>query len=210
MSHELRTPIIIARGQIELLRGKRGASSESEIALDELERIERIVERLLVLARAEHPDALSRTRIDAESFLEDRFVRWSDSVPRPWRLGELAAGTILVDGDALAAALDALIENAVKHTSRSQAICLSARVEGGDELVIEVADEGTGIPPEALDHIFERFARADPMHERGTRGTGLGLAIVDAVAKSHGGGCTVESRPGRTLFALRLPGFTPQ
>jgi signal transduction histidine kinase len=206
VSHELRTPVVIARGHLELLRGKRGSSAESEVALEELERIERIVERLLVLARAEHPGALVRQSVDVESFLEDRFVRWSDAVPRPWRLGKLPAGRIMVDPDAISAALDALIENAVKHTSPSGAITVTARIDGRDALVIEVTDEGSGIPPDALEHVFERFACAEPI--LGPHGNGLGLAIVDAVARAHGGACTVESSPAGSTFALRLPDFT--
>jgi two-component system OmpR family sensor kinase len=209
VSHELRTPITIARGHVEmLLRRSPRRNGDVGVALDELERIERIVERLLVLVRAGEPRTVARERLDAEGFLEDRFVRWSDTVPRPWQLGALAPGTLIGDGDALRAALDALIENAIKHTTPAQAIRVSSRLDRG-ELVVEVADEGPGVAPEALEHIFERFARADPGRSFGSDGLGLGLAIADAVARVHGGACTVSSSPAGATFALRLASFEP-
>jgi signal transduction histidine kinase len=174
--------------------------------LDELERIERIVERLLLLARAEQPAFVRLERLDAHALVEDRFVRWSDTIPRSWELGHLAVGTIRGDADALIAALDALIENAVKQTSASQAIRLSSEAEG-DVLVIHVGDEGPGIPPEARARLFERFARADSPRNRQLGGVGLGLAIVGAVAKAHGGSCRVSSSSSGSTFSLRLPGF---
>ncbi len=208
VSHELRTPVTIARGHLENHRRLRGPNPESGVAIDELDRIERIVERLLVLARAGEENALTRQRLDAEDFLEELFVRWSDTVPRPWQLGALARGELTADGDALRAALDALLENAVKHTTTSQHIRLSSRAEPGG-LLIEVADGGSGIPEEALDRIFERFARADRDRDARVAGTGLGLATVDAVARAHGGACSVRSGGGGSTFALRLPSFEP-
>ncbi len=77
-------------------------------------------------------------------------------------------------------------------------------------MLIEVQDEGCGVPPQALDRIFDRFARSDPARTRSDGGVGLGLAIVDAIAKGHGGSCTVTSTARGSIFALRLPGFTPQ
>ena len=70
-------------------------------------------------------------------------------------------------------------------------------------------DEGCGVPPEALSRIFDRFARADSARTRAAGGVGLGLAITDAIAKAHGGGCSVTSTGAGSIFALRLPGFTP-
>jgi signal transduction histidine kinase len=76
-------------------------------------------------------------------------------------------------------------------------------------VLIEVEDEGCGVPPEALDRIFDRFARADAARTRSDGGVGLGLAIVDAIAKGHGGRCTVTSTGNGSIFALQLPAFTP-
>jgi two-component system OmpR family sensor kinase len=77
----------------------------------------------------------------------------------------------------------------------------------GRELVLEVVDGGHGVPPEAVDRIFDRFSRADDARNRAAGGAGLGLAIVDAIARAHGGSCTVKPLPRGVLFALRLPGF---
>ncbi len=208
VSHELRTPVTIASGHLELLRRQNGDSPELAVALDELGRIERIIERLLLLAKAERPDFLAKCELDVESFLEDVFVRWSEVAPRGWRLGAIPPATLWADEEGLRSALDALLENAVEYTEPGGTIELRAR-RAGHELVLEVADDGSGVPPEALDHIFERFARADDARTRTTGGAGLGLSIVAAIAKAHGGTCTVESRPGRTVFALRLPCARP-
>jgi two-component system OmpR family sensor kinase len=111
-----------------------------------------------------------------------------------------------VDPEALRIALDALLENAVKYTEPADGIELSARRSGPD-LVIDVADEGQGLPPGETERIFERFARADSARSRAEGGAGLGLAIVDAIAKAHGGSCSAQSGRGGTVFSLRFPGF---
>ena len=208
VSHQLRTPLTIARGHLELMRRTGGARPESERALDELGRMGRMIEGLLLLARAENPGSLAATRLDAAALVEDRFVRWSDVIPRSWRLEELGRGTIVGDADAICGALDALIENAVKHTGPAQSITLRSHARG-DMLEIQVADEGPGIPPKDLQRIFERFARAGTGAGRPRGGSGLGLAIVGVVAKAHGGDCTVESSPAGSTFTLRLPAFEP-
>ena len=206
-SHELRTPVTIARGHLEVLRRANGEPvQEIDVAVDELERIERILERLLLLAKADHPDFVVLDEIDPEVFLEDVLMRWSEVAPRVWRLGPLPAGAIRVDPEALRIALDALVENAVKYTEESEAIELRAHGDGS-RLVIEVEDEGCGVPGSALGHIFERFARADSARSRTHGGVGLGLAIVDAIAKAHGGSCAVRTARSGSIFSLRLPGF---
>jgi signal transduction histidine kinase len=206
-SHELRTPVTIARGHLELYRrAPERSTAELDVALDELQRMEQILERLLLLAKAEEPGAVTRDAIDVETFLEDVFMRWSEVAPRVWRLGSLAAGTLVADSEALRIALDALLENAVKHTRRTDAIEIRSRADGAD-IVIEVADEGAGIPAEALDRIWERFGRADVARTRADGGVGLGLTIVDAIAKAHGGRCTVQTSPDGSCFVLRLPRF---
>jgi signal transduction histidine kinase len=111
-------------------------------------------------------------------------------------------------GERLRTALDALIENAVKFTHDFEVIERRARRAARDGIVIEVRDEGRGVPPEALERIFHRFARADAARTRSAGGVGLGLAIVDAIAKGHGGRCTVVSAEAGSTLALVLPGFT--
>jgi signal transduction histidine kinase len=203
-SHELRTPVTIARGHLELLP----RSPELGVALEELERIDRIIDRLLLLAKADQPGFVVSEELELESFLEDVFMRWSEVAPRVWRLGPLARGRLTADPHALRTALDALLENAVAHTEPEDRIELRSRTEGIG-VVVEVADEGCGVPSEALGRIFERFARADAARTRAHGGVGLGLAIVDAIVRAHEGRCTVESLGRGATFALRLPGFSP-
>jgi signal transduction histidine kinase len=210
VSHELRTPVTIARGHLDLLsRSSNGERShEIDVAVDELDRIERILGRLLLLAKAENPDFIVHEEVDVETFLEDVLMRWSEISPRAWRLGPVPAGRLRVDPEALRIALDALLENAVKYTDDSDAIELRARGQAST-IVIEVEDGGSGVPGPALGHIFERFARADPARSRAQGGVGLGLAIVDAIAKAHGGSCAVRTAANGSTFSLRLPGFSP-
>jgi signal transduction histidine kinase len=203
-SHELRTPLTIARGHLELL-ADQGLAGEVEVALDELGRIDAIIERLLVLAAAEQPDFLRIEDVELEPFLEDVFMRWSEVAPRTWRLGPLASVTLRVDPERLRAALDALLENAIKYTDERDAIELRARRGGPVQVLIEVEDEGCGVDEDTLARIFERFARADVARTRSTGGVGLGLAIVDAIAKAHGGRCTARTTGHGSIFALELP-----
>jgi signal transduction histidine kinase len=207
ISHELRTPVTIARGHLEVLQRVNGQpAQEVEVALDELGRIEHILERLLLLARSNQPDFVVPAEIDVEPFLEDVFMRWSEVVPRGWTLGRLAPGILRADPEALRIALDALLDNAVKATKPSDSITIGCRAEGG-RLTIEVADEGGGIPPEALVHVFDRFTRADSARSRAQGGAGLGLAIVDAIVRAHGGTCTAANSADGAVFTLRFPGF---
>jgi signal transduction histidine kinase len=203
-SHELRTPVTIARGHLELLCRETPDSPELTVALDELERMERIVDRLLLLAKVEQPDFVVLRDVEIDRFLEDVFMRWSEVAPRAWRLDLDVAGVVRVDPEALRSALDALLENAVKYTEPRAGIALRGHAIGG-EIVIAVADEGAGVPDEALGSIFDRFARADDARTRAQGGVGLGLAIVAAIARAHGGRCTVERRNGQTVFSLALP-----
>jgi signal transduction histidine kinase len=207
LSHELRTPATIARGHLELLRGS-GDGHESQaahIALDELARIDRIVERLVLLARAERGRLVEIGEIDVDPFLEDVLLRWSSTAERSWRLGEMPGGALQADPDALRIAIDALLENAVKYTEIGDAITLHARVEAS-ELVIEVSDSGPGVPLDAAESIFLRSSRS---REGARPGLGIGLAIVDAIATAHKGSVTLEPSTSGSRFALRLPGFEP-
>ena len=203
-SHELRTPVTIARGHLELLRRERPDTPELEVALDELGRMERIVERLLLLAKSEQ-QGFAFQEIDLEAFLSDLFMRWSEVAPRAWRLDVDLAGRLAVDPEALRNALDALLENAVKYTDPGDSIELAAHADGAGGVVIEVSDSGLGIPPDALPRIFDRWARADGARTRQRGGAGLGLAIVAAVARAHGGRCSVKALPRGTAFRLHLP-----
>ncbi len=209
VSHAVRTPVTIARGHLETLQLASAVPlPEVEVAVDELDRIAHIVERLLLLSKADRLDFVARSAVNLELFLEDLFLRWSEVAPRSWRLGEVPAGNVVADPHAMRVALDALIENAVQHTSGSGTIELAARASG-HHVEISVSDDGPGIPEEALGRIFERFARADSARNRRDGGAGLGLAIVAAIARAHGGYCGVRSSKAGSTFILRLPYFAP-
>ena len=208
-SHELRTPMTIARGHLELAHAHGIQTPEIAVALDELGRIDGILKRLLLLATVDQPDFVSMTCVELEPLLEDVFMRWAELAPRAWRLGELAPGTVRADAQRLRAALDALLENAVKYSAPGARIELRARRTGPGQVAIEVQDEGCGVPEAALTRIFDRFARADSARTRSAGGVGLGLAIVDAIAKAHGGTCTVTNVATGSVFSLRLPGYAP-
>lgn len=204
-SHELRTPVTIATGHLELARARNKLNGEVDVALDELARINAILERLLVLAAADQPDFLCLEEVELEPFVEDVFIRWSDVADRAWRLGPLERATLTVDRERLRIALDALLENAVKYSDQRDMIELRACRDPSGQIRIEVEDEGCGIPEEAFEKIFDRFGRADAARSRVAGGVGLGLAIVDAIAKRHGGSCTVRNTLHGAVFALTLP-----
>ena len=206
-SHELRTPITVALGHAELIQRQAGdelLARDVSVVADELHRLRRLSDRLLVLAAAEHPGFLHRSEVDLEPLIVETVRRWSPT-PRRWALGETDEATVDADLDRLQLALDALIENAVKHTGPEDSIEL-ALSRRGDLAVVVVTDTGSGIPPDVLDRIFDRFARADPARNRDRGGVGLGLSLVRAIAEAHHGSVRVRSTLGRgSSFELRLP-----
>lgn len=205
VSHELRTPVTIARGHLELLqRNVGGNHAELAVAFDELRRIEQIIDRLLLLARAERDDFLQLEDVMLVPFLEETFMRWAEVAPRAWRLDSIVNVSIRADETWLRVALDALLENAVQHTDDYAPIELSAWGEH-EGIVISVADGGQGIDPATVPQIFERFARSDASRSRREGGAGLGLAIVAAIARAHDGSITVKPTDPGTVFELRLP-----
>lgn len=206
VSHELRTPVTIAQGHLDLL-ARRVGPGEREIAVvsEELTRMERLIDRILLLARAERGEWLVRGPVPLVALVEDVLMRWADVAPRAWRLGPVVDVVLDVDETWLRAALDALLENAVQHTDAFELVELAARAEP-HAVAISVTDGGNGIDPEALGSIFERFARADPSRSRRGGGVGLGLAIVAAIARAHGGSCSAgNAEGGGAVFELRLP-----
>src|SRR5579884_2184786 len=210
-SHELRTPITVARGYTELVRSALAGTpraADADVILDELNRLSRMGERLLLLAAAEHPAFLRRGVVELEPLIVSTVRRWATATPtRRWQVEINAEGSLPGDAERLEAALDALLENAVAFTSEGARIGVTAAAEG-ETAVIEVSDSGTGIPPEDLDRIFEPFARVARDRSRKNGGTGLGLAIVKAIVDAHGGTITVRSTVGQgSTFCIRLPGF---
>ena len=209
-SHELRTPIAIALGHAELVHQAKDPGTiadDSLVVIQELMRLRRLAERLLILAAADDPDFLHKRPMEVEPMLVEAVRRWL-ATPRQWRLGATDEVVVNADADRLALAIDALVENAVKHTEPNDWIELSVRRNHGVE--IEVADSGSGIPAQQLERIFERFASADTRGSRDAGSLGLGLAIVKTVAEAHGGWVRVRSQVGRgSTFELVLAEASP-
>jgi signal transduction histidine kinase len=206
-SHELRTPITIALGHAELIQRQTDnptVAEDAAVIADELMRLRRLADRLLLLAGSEDPAFLALQPVDADGVMVEAVHRWG-ATPRQWRLDELDEATIQADTGRLAVAVDALIDNAVRHTKEGDPIELGVRARS-DEVVLSVSDAGTGIPEADLEHIFDRFTRADPGRSRETGGFGLGLSIVKAIVQAHGGTVRVRSAEGLgTTFEIVLP-----
>jgi signal transduction histidine kinase len=211
-SHELRTPITIARGHAELLRASATdpqAVSDADVVIDELGRLARLSERLLVLAAADHAEFLQVAPVDVRALVEETGSRWAAAGDRAWRIEPLVGGTVPGDAGRLRDAADALVENALNATGPGDSIAISGERRDAS-FVLTVADDGIGIEPDRLPSVFDRFTRVDAPRTRGGGGTGLGLSIVQAIAQAHGGSVEVESAPGRgATFRIVLPGYRP-
>ncbi|OBI21101.1 two-component sensor histidine kinase [Mycobacterium sp. E2327] len=209
-SHELRTPLAAIRGYTELTQRmgddrEAVAHAMSRVA-SETERITRLVEDLLLLARLDsgrplerQPVDLSRLAVDAVS---DAHVAGPD---HQWEL-DLPEEPVVVTGDAarLQQVLTNLLANARVHTAPGTVVTTRLSTEP-TQTVLSVIDNGPGIPAGLQSEVFERFARGDSSRSRKGGSTGLGLAIVSAVVKAHHGTITVDSAPGHTEFTVRLP-----
>jgi signal transduction histidine kinase len=206
-SHELRTPITVALGHTELIQRRATDPTiveDVDVIADELARLRRLVDGLLLLAGTDDPQQLHLVPVDVGEIVADAVRRWA-ATPRRWVLGAAEEAIVLADRDRLAVAFDALIENAVQHTREQDTIEVGVRRRDGTA-VVSFRDTGTGIPTGDLDRIFDRFARADPGRSRHTGGFGLGLSIVRAIAEAHLGTVHVTSQVDvGTTFEIDLP-----
>ncbi|WP_068430797.1 sensor histidine kinase [Piscicoccus intestinalis] len=218
-SHELRTPLASIRGYAELSHREREPVPQTvRHALNRIEseagRMSSLVEDLLLLARLDAGRPLERAPVDLTRLLLDA-VSDAQVAGRDhhWRL-DLPDEAVEVVGDQarLTQVVVNLLANARVHTPAGTTV--TGRVRRTDvcgdgvvgDVVIEVEDDGPGIDPDLLPRIFGRFTRGDTARVRAGGSTGLGLSIVQAVAQAHHGGVDVESRPGRTVFRVILPG----
>jgi two-component system, OmpR family, sensor kinase len=205
-AHTLRTPLTVAHGHAELvldgLPPGTQAHEDTTTLLDELRRLARISDQLLLLGTADRSDALLLAPVALDRVAADVARRWSAATGRAVAVDAPAAVAVLADEARLRHALDALVENALHATDAGRAVTIAARVRDG-RVVLEVADTGHGIDPADAERIFERFARGAEAESR-RRGTGLGLAIVRAIAEAHGGRVSVSSHPGATTFTVTL------
>jgi two-component system OmpR family sensor kinase len=208
-SHELRTPLALLETELELALRRPRSPEELRSALasaaEEVDRLVRLAEDLLVLARADEGRLpLRRSSVAVGDLFETVARRFQPRAREGGRTLDVATGadeTVVADKLRLEQALGNLVDNALRHGSG--AVRLEAdRLDGVVRL--RVTDEGEGFPPAFLAHAFERFARADEARARGA--TGLGLAIVDAVARAHGGTAEAANRDGGgAVVTLTLP-----
>jgi signal transduction histidine kinase len=189
-SHELRTPITIVRGHLELL-GDDPAERAAVVRLctDELDRMARLVEDLLLLVKSERPDFLRPVRTSLPELTSDIDAKLRALGDRRWVLESIAEGEAVLDPQRITQALVQLASNAVKHTADGSAIRFGSSVDG--VVSFWVADSGPGVSDESL--LF-------------SRSTGLGLPIVKAIAEAHGGAVRVLSIPGEgATFVVEVP-----
>jgi heavy metal sensor kinase len=212
-SHELRTPLTVLRGELEDLVRDEGFAPPQRVRLgsllEEVERLSKIVERLFALSRLDAGEAqaewvpldlgdLTATTVDQMTLLADEKKITINCETEP---GVQVAG----DRARLKQVVVNLLDNALKYTPDGGAVRLTVRACNGQAL-LEVADTGVGIPPEATPRVFERFFRVDQTRSHQTDGAGLGLAIVKSICSAHGGEVTVESALGRgSRFRVLLP-----
>lgn len=215
IAHELRTPLQILRGEAEIALSKESANAEYraciESAADEYDRLSRMVDALLFLARSEQPDAyLDRQMLDAKQeviAVFDFYQAMADE--QGITLTSLGEGTISADSALLRRALGNLVANALRHTPAGGRITVDIQSQSDHMMAITVSDTGHGIPPEDLPHVLERFYRADAARPRQGQGTGLGLAIVQSIMHLHGGKISIRSEIDRgTAVTLAYPSAT--
>jgi signal transduction histidine kinase len=209
-SHELLTPITIARGHIDLVRryhadGNDEVAGACDTVIGELERMERLIDQLLLIEGAPTPGFLLTADVALPQLIAGLYQRWQHAATRDWELGPVPTGSVRIDADRVVIALDELLENAVRHTREGDRITISAARRDG-AVAISVADTGSGIPAAVRDRVFERFYRVDGDRNRRSGGAGLGLSLVRAVAEAHGGRVAVAANPrGGTVFTIELP-----
>jgi signal transduction histidine kinase len=205
--HELRTPITIIRGHLDVMGDDPKDRRETlELVSDELDRMSRLVNDLLLLAKATRPDFLQPETVDLDELTRELFAKASALGRRDWRLASVGRGRFIADRQRLTQAIMNLSQNAAAHTADGDAIELGSASDG-DIVRLWVRDTGPGIPPDDHERIFHRFVRLD----RAGEGGGLGLAITAAVAQAHGGRVEVESEPGAgARFAVIIPTEPPQ
>ncbi|MFG1898090.1 sensor histidine kinase [Micromonospora zamorensis] len=213
-SHELRTPLAAIRGYAEVARrGRDEVPPDVAHALRRVEsestRMTSLVDDLLLLARLDTGRPLAVDPVDLTALVVDAVSDAHVAGPEHhWQL-DLPEVAIRVPGDAarLHQVVANLLANARVHTPPGSTVTTTLAVDAGSA-VLTVADDGPGIPAELQPEMFERFARGDSSRSRAHGSTGLGLAIVAAVVEAHHGTVDVDSRPGRTVFTVRLPNPT--
>ncbi|WP_228037829.1 HAMP domain-containing sensor histidine kinase [Nodosilinea sp. LEGE 06152] len=205
VGHELRTPITIIRGHLELMGTTPQEQQETlDIVIDELDRMSRFIDELMLLAKAERPDFLFPEPIDLTAFTEELYAKITALGDRRWQLEAIAAGQLVGDRQRLTEAIVNLAQNATQHTRSGDTIALGSSCHN-DQIHLWVRDTGEGIDPADQTRIFQRFVRGKSRYGR-SDGSGLGLAIVQAIVQAHGGSIQLASQPDQgATFTLVLP-----
>lgn len=219
-SHELRTPLTAIRGNVEVLARQIAAQpnhdafqNDASAAIADVQRessrMGRLLDDLLLLARSDAPEGVPfhPRPVRLDTIARDA-VRSAAALAHGQRLTVTAPSPITVAGEAdrLLQLLLILLENALRHTppGGNVSVAVTAATDGTARLI--VSDQGEGIAPEHLPHVFDRFYRADGARGRSTGGTGLGLAIARTIVRSHGGEIAIASAPGGgSAFTIALP-----
>jgi two-component system OmpR family sensor kinase len=208
VAHELRTPLTIVRGHLEMMDDDpQDRAATVQLVTEELDRMARYVDDLLVVAKAARPDFLRSELVDIGELIEATHQRARGLGDRHWVLGAVPpAATVLTEADPqrVVQAMLALADNAVQHTEVGGTIVLGADADAR-QVRLWVTDDGPGVPVADRERIFQRFSRG-ASGDRRPEGTGLGLAIVDAIARAHRGHVELDSPPGvGATFRIVLP-----
>ena len=203
--HELRTPITIIRGHLELLDDDPEERQKTiDLVLDELDRMSRLVNDLIFLAKAEQRDFLQLETVEVSSLTEELYAKAQALANRHWQLEAVGQGQMVADRQRITQAVMNLTQNATQHTAEADTVALGSSVDQKNAR-FWVRDTGTGIALKEQPGIFERFARASHSRRR-SEGAGLGLSIVRAIAQTHGGRVELLSQVGvGSKFTLVLP-----
>ncbi|RQU15249.1 HAMP domain-containing protein [Burkholderia cenocepacia] len=210
LAHDMRTPLanVISSSQITLSRARTTDEYEAliESNIEECERLQRMIENMLFLARTDNArQHLKTAELDAGSELRrlaSYFQALADEAGV--RIDVHGEAPVVADATLFRRAVSNLASNALEHAEAASTIELAVSVQGS-YAVVEVTNRGVAIPPEQVERIFERFYRIDSSRHGAARNAGLGLAIVKSIMELHRGKVEVASRDGRTTFALYFP-----
>ena len=210
MAHDLRTPIANLLGQTEVALGQKRSADQYQALLasnfEEFQRLSRMMDNMLFLARSEQPEATIECMLLDVS---EEFVRMADyfeglAADRNLGFALDGHGTVLADPILLRRALANLVANAVQYADPGSTILL-ASLESAGNMTLSVENEGEAIPASQLPRLFDRFYRADAARRGSAQSSGLGLSIVRTIMTLHGGHGSVESKDGKTRFSLVFP-----
>jgi two-component system heavy metal sensor histidine kinase CusS len=212
LAHELRTPIGNLRCQVEVALSRERKPQEYQqilaSSLEEYERLSRMVEGLLFIARADNPKtAVKRVRFDARREIE-AVREFYEALASEHEVEVVCEGQGELTGDPVlfGRAISNVLANALHHTPSNGSVCITICPPRDETVEIRVRDTGVGMAGEHVPKVFDRFYRADPSRAQARGGTGLGLAIVQSILRLHGGKASIESQLGQgTTVILRFP-----